>query len=170
MKNNTPYRLSPLGPLKTPSSGVNSPKAQATNKANDSDDSAPKWYHLTLEFLKPENIMDMRRRRPDHPEYDPKTLYVPLSFKEKCTPVSKTSASESCPRPIHNVSIFLQAVRQWWEMKEQNYDTILFFKLGKFYELYNMDAVVGCQELGIDFMRVCCPFNFCMMCKCYMCY
>ena len=28
-----------------------------------------------------------------------------------------------------------------------------FIKVGKFYELYHMDAVIGVQELGLAFMR-----------------
>ena len=31
--------------------------------------------------------------------------------------------------------------------------------MGKFYELYHMDAVVGVRELGILFMRVCIVFQ-----------
>jgi len=45
-------------------------------------------------------------------------------------------------------------MRQWWELKAKNYDTILFFKVGKFYEFYHMDAVIAAQELGILYMRV----------------
>ena len=39
-------------------------------------------------------------------------------------------------------------------MKSENYDTVLCFKVGKFYELYHMDAIVGAKELGIQFMKV----------------
>lgn len=44
-------------------------------------------------------------------------------------------------------------MRQWWVIKSQNYDSILFFKVGKFYELYHMDADVGVKELGFTYMR-----------------
>jgi DNA mismatch repair ATPase MutS len=47
-----------------------------------------------------------------------------------------------------------QALRQWWEMKTQHFDCVLFFKVGKFYELYHMDAVTGVNELGLQYMRV----------------
>lgn len=39
-------------------------------------------------------------------------------------------------------------------MKTHNFDIILFFKVGKFYELYHMDAVVAANELNLTFMRV----------------
>lgn len=44
-------------------------------------------------------------------------------------------------------------MRQWWILKSNNFDAILFFKVGKFYELYHMDAEVGVTELGFSFMR-----------------
>lgn len=31
-------------------------------------------------FLHPTRIMDAKRRRPDHPDYDPRTLYLPPNF------------------------------------------------------------------------------------------
>ena len=31
--------------------------------------------------------------------------------------------------------------------------TILFFKMGKFYELYNMDADIGVSELNLVYMK-----------------
>jgi DNA mismatch repair protein MSH6 len=46
------------------------------------------WQHLQLAFLKPENIKDKDGHRPDHPEYNPRTLYVPRAFLDECTPVS----------------------------------------------------------------------------------
>lgn len=44
-------------------------------------------------------------------------------------------------------------MRQWWNIKCNHADTILFFKVGKFYELYHMDAVVAVQELGLVYMK-----------------
>ena len=45
------------------------------------------------------------------------------------------------------------ALRQWWDLKANNFDVILFFKVGKFYELYHQDAVVAVKELGLTFMK-----------------
>ena len=45
-------------------------------------------------------------------------------------------------------------MRQWWVLKSSHFDTVLFFKVGKFYELYHMDAVTGFNELNLNFMRV----------------
>lgn len=41
---------------------------------------------------------------------------------------------------------------QWWTLKSNHYDCIFFFKVGKFYELYHSDAVVGVKELGFTYM------------------
>lgn len=46
------------------------------------------YAHNKLEWLKPENIRDAEKRKPSHPMYDPKTLYVPDDFLNKLTPVS----------------------------------------------------------------------------------
>lgn len=46
------------------------------------------WIHCKLEWLKPEKIKDAQKRRPDHPDYDPSTLYVPPEFYKSQTPVS----------------------------------------------------------------------------------
>jgi len=72
-------------------------------------------------------------RRSSDPEYDSRTLHVPEDYLNSLTP----------------------AMRQWWVLKSQNMDTVLFFKVGKFYELYHMDAVVGVQQLGFSYMKVC---------------
>lgn len=45
------------------------------------------WMHQKLEFLRPENIRDTKKRQPSHPEYDPKTLYVPDKYLNTLTPV-----------------------------------------------------------------------------------
>lgn len=36
--------------------------------------------------------------------------------------------------------------------QSQNYDCILFFKLGKFYELFFDDAVIGNKHLDLNWM------------------
>ncbi|KAH8246145.1 hypothetical protein KR038_000942 [Drosophila bunnanda] len=89
------------------------------------------WPHQKLEFLQPDKIKDKAGRRPDHPDYDCSTLYVPEKFLNSLSP----------------------GVRQWWVLKSDNYDCVLFFKVGKFYELYHGDADVGVNELGFTYMR-----------------
>jgi DNA mismatch repair protein MSH6 len=44
--------------------------------------------HLHYDFLQPDRIRDAQKRRPDDPDYDPKTIYIPDSFLAKQTPVS----------------------------------------------------------------------------------
>lgn len=90
-----------------------------------------KFSHETYDFIKPENIRDKDGRRPEHPDYDPKTLYVPNDWLKKQT----------------------QTQQQWWLIKRDHFDTILFFKMGKFYELYHMDAVLICELTNIIYMK-----------------
>ncbi|TDH64825.1 uncharacterized protein CCR75_009187 [Bremia lactucae] len=78
-----------------------------------------------------ENRHDINGNPPDSPDFDPRTLEVPLDFLKKETP----------------------AMVQWWEVKSKNMDTVLFFKVGKFYELFHMDADVGYKELNLIYMK-----------------
>ncbi|XP_037908419.1 probable DNA mismatch repair protein Msh6 isoform X2 [Hermetia illucens] len=89
------------------------------------------YAHTRLEFLKPENIKDAKGRRPTDPNYDRRTLYVPEKFLSTLSP----------------------GVRQWWDLKSHNFDCVLFFKVGKFYELYHMDADIAVKELECTYMR-----------------
>uniref|UniRef100_A0A8D0LCA5 DNA mismatch repair protein n=1 Tax=Sphenodon punctatus TaxID=8508 RepID=A0A8D0LCA5_SPHPU len=89
------------------------------------------WEHDKLEWLQDNKRRDARRRRREDPNYDPTTLHVPEDYLDKCTP----------------------GMRKWWELKSQNFDCVIFYKVGKFYELYHMDAVTGVSELGLVFMK-----------------
>ena len=40
-------------------------------------------------------------------------------------------------------------MKQYLEIKEQNKDAILFFRLGDFYEMFNEDALLASQELDL---------------------
>ncbi|ETV71121.1 hypothetical protein H257_13519 [Aphanomyces astaci] len=74
---------------------------------------------------------DIEGRKPSDPDYDSRTLRVPAEFLRKETP----------------------AMQQWWQVKQTNMDTVLFFKVGKFYELFHMDADVGFNELELNYMK-----------------
>ncbi|XP_077869467.1 DNA mismatch repair protein Msh6-like [Saccoglossus kowalevskii] len=104
----------------------------------DNDDSAPAKFHLYVagglaSFPTPAmpQIQDKKKRSMSDDNYDPSTIYVPESFLQSCTPAS----------------------RQWWEVKSNNFNSVLFFKMGKFYELYHMDAEISVKELGLIFMK-----------------
>ena len=87
------------------------------------DDPTP-WWALK------ENRLDGSRRKPEHPDFDPTSLYIPPDEVNKLTP----------------------AKRQFWLIKSKNFEKVIFFKLGKFYELFDQDAVLGVQVLGLAFM------------------
>ncbi|KAJ7090206.1 muts domain V-domain-containing protein [Mycena belliarum] len=73
------------------------------------------------------DIRDKDGIRPDDPKYDPRTLYIPAKAWKEFTPFEK----------------------QFWEIKQNHYDTILFFQKGKFLELYEDDARVGHQQFDL---------------------
>ncbi|OCF44263.1 DNA mismatch repair protein MSH6 [Kwoniella heveanensis CBS 569] len=78
-----------------------------------------------FEFLV--DIKDKNGNRPNDPDYDKRTIYIPKSSWNHFTPFEK----------------------QFWEIKQDHYDTVLFFQKGKFYELYEDDAMIGHQEFDL---------------------
>jgi len=46
----------------------------------------------------------------------------------------------------HHWKDFTPCMTQFWRIKQHNLEKILFFKLGKFYEIFAMDAII-CQKL-----------------------
>ncbi|KAF1958838.1 DNA mismatch repair protein Msh6 [Byssothecium circinans] len=82
------------------------------------------------------NPLDADRRPPGHPDYDERTLYIPSGQK------------------------FSDFEQQYWDIKRKFWDTVVFFKKGKFYELYEKDAIIGHQEFDLKLTdRV----NMCMV-------
>ncbi|CAK5264723.1 unnamed protein product [Mycena citricolor] len=74
-----------------------------------------------------QDVKDKDGNRPDSPNYDPRTLYVPRKAWDDFSPFEK----------------------QFWEIKQNHYDTILFFQKGKFLELYEDDARIGHQQFDL---------------------
>ncbi|KAI0144435.1 DNA mismatch repair protein msh6 [Xylariaceae sp. FL1272] len=101
-------------------------KAQAQAQAKTKASSAKPKAHTRL----PEerypwlaNMRDINRNPPGHPDYDPNTVYVPPKAWSEFSPFE----------------------RQYWEIKQKLWNTVVFFKKGKFYELYENDATIGHQ-------------------------
>lgn len=59
--------------------------------------------------------------------YDPSTLSIPEDVLSLMTPCE----------------------RQFWEIKMEYFDTVVFFKKGKFYELFEEDAVLSSEVFGL---------------------
>jgi len=89
--------------------------------------------HNHLNYLR--NPRDSHGRTRDDPAYDTRTLKVVLPDWER------------------HVGKMTDAVKQWWELKAQYFDTVLLFKTGKFYELFHMDADAGVQACGLLYMK-----------------
>lgn len=80
---------------------------------------------LPYDFLL--NPHDENGNPPNHPDFDPRTLFIPESTLRKLTPFEK----------------------QYWEIKKKHNDTVLFFQKGKFFELYEDDAIIAHREFGL---------------------
>jgi DNA mismatch repair protein MSH6 len=110
--NNTELVLPrPNNALKTPVSEKKKPKEKACK-------SEPEKRYPWLA-----NLRDIDGNPVGHPEYDPRTVFIPPLAWEKFTAFEK----------------------QYWEIKQKFWDTVVFFKKGKFYELYENDATLGHQ-------------------------
>ena len=91
-------------------------------------------------WLQPDKRRDASGRRPSDPEYDPTTLQLPGAFP-KC--------KDATGKPF-TVS---PGQAQWWRFKAAHFDSVIMFKMGKFYELFEMDAHVGAADLGLQYMK-----------------
>ncbi|KAL4563948.1 hypothetical protein LXL04_027997 [Taraxacum kok-saghyz] len=78
-----------------------------------------------FDWLHPSRIKDANGRRPNDPLYDKRTLYI----------------------PPHVLSTMSASQKQYWSVKSEYMDVLIFFKVGKFYELYEVDAEIGHKEL-----------------------
>ncbi|KAI7971450.1 hypothetical protein EIK77_003506 [Talaromyces pinophilus] len=94
------------------------PSSSATKRKEKAHETEPEKRYPWLA-----NIMDMDKNPPGHPDYDPRNIYIPPLAWSKFSPFEK----------------------QYWEIKQKFWDTIVFFKKGKFYELYENDATIGHQ-------------------------
>nr|CAD2125517.1 unnamed protein product [Meloidogyne enterolobii] len=114
---------------KSSSNVLKTPKSTKASHDGENKDGDDHFPHLDFEFLK--KPRDAQKRKPTDPEYDSRTLFVPPDFLKQQSP----------------------GHQQWWKLKSAHFDTILFFKVGKFYELYHMDAVIAVENLSLVYMR-----------------
>eukprot|EP01119_Soliformovum_irregulare_P010330 TRINITY_DN2538_c2_g1_i6.p1 TRINITY_DN2538_c2_g1~~TRINITY_DN2538_c2_g1_i6.p1 ORF type:complete len:2218 (-),score=665.69 TRINITY_DN2538_c2_g1_i6:11-6022(-) len=72
------------------------------------------------------DIRDKNKKRPGDPDYDPTSLYIPDDAFAK---LSKTQ-------------------QQYWTIKKEHFDTVIFFQQGFFYNVFERDADICHKELG----------------------
>jgi DNA mismatch repair protein MSH6 len=83
---------------------------------------------VSFSFLR--DRRDGKGKRPGDDGYDKTTLSIRLGAGEKFTPGQE----------------------QYWEIKKKYADVVIAFKMGKFYELFEEDALLGHRELDLAFM------------------
>ncbi|KAK1441778.1 DNA mismatch repair Msh6 [Babesia gibsoni] len=81
----------------------------------------PPWVSI-------KDIRDKNGLRPTDEDYDPCTLWVP----------SRSHRWAIEYRSCH----FTECMQQWWFLKQDRFDQLLFFKMGRFYELFYHDACI----------------------------
>ncbi|KAL7586811.1 hypothetical protein Lser_V15G41433 [Lactuca serriola] len=133
IKNEAPLDLSPCNLEHKTNNNIAGAKASAFVDNDLVGDKAERFTTREEEKFKflGKARKDAKKRSPDDENYDPRTLYLPPDFLESLS----------------------GGQRQWWEFKSQHMDKVLFFKMGKFYELFEMDAHVGAKELDLQYMK-----------------
>ena len=65
----------------------------------------------------------------------------------------ETSRIDGVKAPQHRWTPRSHIFPRRWQVKETHADCVLFYKIGKFYELYHTDADVGVAEAGLVYMK-----------------
>eukprot|EP00210_Caulerpa_lentillifera_P006645 g6348.t1 len=96
------------------------------------------WNYSTREvelfpFLLQDQIKDSAGRVPGDADFHKGSVFIPESFFKK-----------------NRIS---EGQKQWWSFKGANFDSLILFKVGKFYEMYEMDAHIGVEVLNLKFMK-----------------
>ena len=90
---------------------------------DDFSDKTPIWA------LK-ENLIDGQGRTQEHPDFNSSTIYIPPEEFNSLTPLMK----------------------QYWQIKSQNFDQVLMFRIGDFYRMFYEDAIICHKELDLNFL------------------
>ncbi|KAL3927171.1 MAG: hypothetical protein SGPRY_002950 [Prymnesium sp.] len=118
----------PATSARKPGAGKASIAAPAALAATAAAVASTDTKELSFNFLR--NKRDAKGRKEGEPGYDKSTLLVKLTGDERFTP----------------------GQQQYWDIKKSYNDVIIFFKMGKFYELFEEDALIGHRELDLAFM------------------
>lgn len=112
------------------SSPASQPSSQAAEAAAAAAAAAASTENRELSYSFLRNKRDAKGKRENEPGYDKSTLMVQLKGSERFTP----------------------GQQQYWDIKKNYNDVVIFFKMGKFYELFEEDALIGHRELDLAFM------------------
>ncbi|KAI5190423.1 DNA mismatch repair protein MSH6 [Nematocida minor] len=104
-------------------------KERPVLQAHPSFTEEPEENAVTLSFLSPPK--DKFGRAPDDANYDATTLFISSKELSSMTPCEE----------------------QFWRIKMEYFDTIVLFKKGKFYELFENDAVLSSELFGLKLTK-----------------
>jgi DNA mismatch repair protein MSH6 len=128
-------------PSSSPTPGYTTPKSAvgAFGKPLDKSERAKKFTEANKNrYSWLLDVRDKEGHRPGQENYDPRTLYIPPSAWKSFTAFEKQ---------YWYCRTYLAANLR--EVKQNLWDTILFFQKGKFFELYENDATIGHQQFDL---------------------
>ncbi|CRG97832.1 DNA mismatch repair protein MSH6, putative [Plasmodium gallinaceum] len=98
-------------------------------------------YCNTFEFpkwIQPQYIRDSNLNNPEDPNYDCTTMWTP-------SPDHKWALE-------YKQAHYTPGMQQFWKIKAKNFDKIIFFKMGRFYEIFYIDACIMHTICGLNWM------------------
>ncbi|SBT70759.1 DNA mismatch repair protein MSH6, putative [Plasmodium malariae] len=98
-------------------------------------------YCNTFEFpkwIQPQYIRDNNLNKPESADYDCTTIWTPPSDHQWAVEYKQAH--------------YTPGMQQFWKIKSKNFDKIIFFKMGRFYEIFYIDACFMHTICGLNWM------------------
>ncbi|EZG72706.1 putative DNA mismatch repair protein MutS [Gregarina niphandrodes] len=107
-------------------------------------------------WINPSYLKDVNGHPPEDPTFNFGRIWWPgpREGKKSARPsITKPTVVGGGNKPGFDDRMhFTPAMCQYWDIKSQAFSNILFFKLGKFYELFYTDAAIAQEILGLKWM------------------
>jgi DNA mismatch repair protein MSH6 len=100
-----------------------------------------------------DRVRDIEGRAPDDPEYDPATYFVPQdAWKNMVGSFPSAFFTYLCSTRSHSAINTQTAVKVlYWKIKQHNYDTIVWYQQGSFFNVFERDADILHDVLGLAY-------------------
>ncbi len=129
-------------------------KAEKAHKVAKAERAPGESLGLKFDFAEPENLRDAQGRRTDDPEYDARCTLAKRTFVLRFLIVFFFALfffTRTVFVPQEQYLKMTPFERQFWDVKRKLFDTVVFFRKGMFYELFEGDARLAQREFGMTF-------------------
>eukprot|EP00494_Astrolonche_serrata_P027269 UN27532 len=81
----------------------------------------------------------------------------PKDHEKRCHKTDPLADKTQIFIPDSRMKCFTPGMRDLWNVKQHVWDGVVFYKCGKFYEIYLKDAEICAEILHLKFMKDCIP-------------